>query len=189
MVVPGSSSTFLSEVIVDARNDISSTTAQVYIQANGVASENNVAQVLMECIGGGGGGVPSVIAQKYIGGAGSQYGLVINSGTTPNETQLVVGSGGSVGVGRVPGTYGSGSLEISGNLVLPSLVGSFTAAGATPVPVANTNVTASSVVFFSLKTGGGTPGIPTVDGLTAGTGFDAVSEAGDTSVWNYIVIG
>lgn len=189
MVVPGSSSTFLSEVIVDARNDISSTTAQVYLQANGVASENNVAQITMECIGGGGGSVSSVISQRYISGVPPEYGLTINANGNTEGLQFIVSGNGNVGIGRQPSPYNSGSLEISGNLSVPALVGSFTANGATPVPVANTNATASSVVFFSLKTAGGTPGIPTVDSLTAGTGFDAVSEAGDTSVWNYIVIG
>jgi hypothetical protein len=179
---------FSGDVVIDAKSDLSSMTAQLSIGANGVASENNVAQVYLECIGGGGGGVPGVVAQRFLGGAGNQYGLSLTAGGVPTD-QLVIGSGGSVGVGRVPGSYGSGSLEVSGNLVLPSLVGEVVVNGATPVLVPNPNITASSIVLFTLKTAGGTPSVVSATNLVPGTSFDAVGLAGDTSTWNYLIVG
>ena len=66
--------------------------------------------------------------------------------------------------------------------------GTFTATGATTVPVASTRVTATSVVNISLNTVGGTIlGHPYLMTLTAGTGFGVRAGASDTSVYNYVV--
>lgn len=68
--------------------------------------------------------------------------------------------------------------------------GTFTANGSTAVTVANTNVTANSVVLITLKTVGGTPaGAPFLATVTVGTGFTVKAVAGDTSVYNYIILG
>ena len=68
--------------------------------------------------------------------------------------------------------------------------GTFTANGATAVVVANTAVTANSVISFALKTVGGTPaGAPFLSAVTAGTGFSVKVAAGDTSVYNYTITG
>lgn len=68
--------------------------------------------------------------------------------------------------------------------------GTFTANGATAVVVANTNITANSVVVYGLKTVGGTPaGAPFMSAVTAGTGFSVKAAAGDTSVYSYSIIG
>ena len=68
-------------------------------------------------------------------------------------------------------------------------VGTFTLNGATVVSVANTLVTANSMVFISLNTIGGTVGaVPAVQSLTASTGFGVKGTASDTSVYNYALI-
>jgi hypothetical protein len=72
----------------------------------------------------------------------------------------------------------------------PSTVdGTFVANGATAVVVANTNVTANSVIVFTMKTVGGTPaGAPFLSAVTAGTGFSVKAAAGDTSTYNYLIL-
>jgi hypothetical protein len=68
--------------------------------------------------------------------------------------------------------------------------GTFVANGATAVVVADTNVTANSVINFGLKTVGGTPaGAPFLSAVTAGTGFSVKVAAGDTSTYNYQIVG
>ena len=67
--------------------------------------------------------------------------------------------------------------------------GTFTANGATPVVVANANVTANSLVLITLKTVGGTVGaVPAIQTITAGTGFTVAGTASDTSIYNYRII-
>lgn len=66
----------------------------------------------------------------------------------------------------------------------------FTCNGTTPVTVANTSVTANSLIWPTLKTVGGTVGaVPAVKTITPGTGFTIAGTASDTSVYNYAVIG
>lgn len=68
--------------------------------------------------------------------------------------------------------------------------GTVTVNGTTPVTVANTAVTANSLIVFTLKTVGGTVGAyPVVHTITPGTGFTVVATASDTSVYNYGVFG
>ncbi len=68
--------------------------------------------------------------------------------------------------------------------------GTFTANGTTQVTVANTNVTANSVIIFSMKTTGGTVnGGPFLFTVTPGTGFSIKSGSTDTSIYNYIILG
>lgn len=67
--------------------------------------------------------------------------------------------------------------------------GTFTANGASAVTVANTAVTANSLILVTLKTVGGTVGaIPAVKTITPGTGFTISGTASDTSVYNYRII-
>jgi hypothetical protein len=64
--------------------------------------------------------------------------------------------------------------------------GTFTANGATPVTVADTNFTATSFVTFQLDTVGGTVGAyPAIKTVTPGTGFTVGCTASDTSVYRY----
>jgi hypothetical protein len=68
-------------------------------------------------------------------------------------------------------------------------VGTFTANGTSAVTVADTNVTADSLIIVALKTVGGTVGaIPAVKTKTAGTGFTVAGTASDTSVYSYFII-
>lgn len=86
-----------------------------------------------------------------------------------------------------------------GNITGPSAVlldhletgGVFTCNGATPVTVAEPNVTANSSIVVTLKTVGGTvsPSVPYIATITPGTGFTITGTASDTSVYNYLVIG
>ena len=67
--------------------------------------------------------------------------------------------------------------------------GTFTANGASSVTVANTAVTANSIIIFTLKTVGGTVGAyPSIKTITVGTGFTVACTASDTSVYNYRII-
>lgn len=73
---------------------------------------------------------------------------------------------------------------------LATMHGTVTLNGSTDVTVANTSITSGSVILFTLKTVGGTVGAaPVVDTITPGTGFTVKGTAGDTSVYNYRVIG
>lgn len=61
--------------------------------------------------------------------------------------------------------------------------------GATGVDVANTAVTANSIIVFTLKTVGGTVGAyPSIKTITPGTGFNVAGTALDTSVYNYRIV-
>lgn len=62
--------------------------------------------------------------------------------------------------------------------------------GATPVTVADTAITATSAVLFTLATVGGTVGAyPAVKTITPGTGFTVAGTAADTSTYNVTRIG
>lgn len=75
------------------------------------------------------------------------------------------------------------------NRVFRGRTSTVTLNGATPVTVANKNVTANSIIMFTLKTVGGTVGaVPSVKTITPGTGFTVAGTASDTSVYNYVVI-
>lgn len=68
--------------------------------------------------------------------------------------------------------------------------GTVTLNGASAVTVANTAVTANSLIIFTLKTVGGTvsPNAPNVKTITPGTGFTVAGTASDTSTYNYRII-
>lgn len=76
------------------------------------------------------------------------------------------------------------------NIALPAKFGEFTLDGATPVDVADTAVKAASMILIGLKTPAGTVGaLPVVQTKTAGTGFNVVGTAADTSVYYYLLLG
>lgn len=78
---------------------------------------------------------------------------------------------------------------VSITAITPHL-GTFTANGATPVTVTDTNVTANSSIDITLKTVGGTVGaVPAVKTITPTTGFTVAATASDTSVYNYAIVG
>lgn len=57
------------------------------------------------------------------------------------------------------------------------------------ITVANTNVTANSLILLTLKTVGGTPAQPFLATITVGTGFTYTCGGSDSSVYNYLVLG
>lgn len=63
--------------------------------------------------------------------------------------------------------------------------------GASAVTVADTSVTANSIISFTLKTVGGTvsASAPNVKTITPGTGFTVAGLASDTSTYNYEIRG
>lgn len=70
------------------------------------------------------------------------------------------------------------------------VTGTFTANGVTGVVVANTAISPNSTITYAVKTIGGTPaGKPYESSVTPGTGFTAKAFAGDTSVYNYAILG
>ena len=73
--------------------------------------------------------------------------------------------------------------------VIRATGGTFTANSGSAVTVADTNVTANSVILFGLKTAGGTPAAPFMVTVTPGTGFTVNSGGSDTSVYNYWILG
>lgn len=82
--------------------------------------------------------------------------------------------------------FGVGPVSAQMNVTL----GTVTANGATNVNVGAAMVTASSMIVFTLKTVGGTVGAyPSVKTITPGTGFAVACTAGDTSIYNYVIIG
>ena len=68
--------------------------------------------------------------------------------------------------------------------------GTVTANGTTAVTVSTTAITANSVVVFGLKTQAGTAATsgPFMSAVTAGTSFQIKSTAGDTSVYNWVIL-
>lgn len=79
----------------------------------------------------------------------------------------------------------------TGALALSSgSTGTFVANGASAVTVTNANLTANSVISYGINTIGGTPaGSPFMATATPGTGFTVKAAAGDTSTYNYAIIG
>lgn len=71
-----------------------------------------------------------------------------------------------------------------------AVTGTFVATGASAVVVANTALTANSVVSFGINAIGGTPaGAPYLSAVTPQTGFSVKAAAGDTSTYNYEIRG
>jgi hypothetical protein len=67
--------------------------------------------------------------------------------------------------------------------------GTFTCTSSGAITVTNTNVTANSVFLFGTKTVGGTPAAFAVTTVTVGTSFIVTCGSGDTTQYNYIVLG
>jgi hypothetical protein len=67
-------------------------------------------------------------------------------------------------------------------------MGTLTLTGATPVVVSNTSVTATTRIFLTHNTPGGTPAFCWVSDRTASTSFSVTGTASDTSVVAYVLI-
>ena len=75
-----------------------------------------------------------------------------------------------------------------------SATGTVTANGSTAVPVTSpVPIGANSQILLTLKTVGGTPSSPYLSAITTGivgtAAFSIKSAVGDTSVYNYTIIG
>lgn len=96
------------------------------------------------------------------------------------------------GVGIVSPLNGNITIDNGGATinVARASSGTVTLDDSTPVTVANANVTANSIIIFTLKTVGGTVGTyPTIQTITPGTGFTVEGGASDTSTYNYLILG
>lgn len=67
-------------------------------------------------------------------------------------------------------------------------MGTLTLNGATPVVTANTSITATTRIFLTAQTAGGTPGHFWVSARAAGTSFSVTGTAGDTSTVAYLLV-
>jgi hypothetical protein len=67
--------------------------------------------------------------------------------------------------------------------------GTFTCTSSGTIVVANTKVTGFSDINITLKTAGGTPALNFISSITPGTGFSVTCGSGDTSTYNYLIIG
>jgi hypothetical protein len=66
--------------------------------------------------------------------------------------------------------------------------GTFTADQTNPKVVANTHVTANSIILITVKTPAGTVGPAYVSAVNPGVSFTVRSRVSDTSLYNYIII-
>ena len=86
----------------------------------------------------------------------------------------------------------SGSFPYNGGTQVSAVAangGTVTLNSGSAVTVANTNVTANSIILLTLKTVGGTVAAPYVATITPGTGFTVNGGGSDTSVYNYLILG
>lgn len=106
-----------------------------------------------------------------------------------------------IAIAQVPGqllispiqfTAGTGSVPFNGPAQVsgvPVSGGTFTCTGGGTPTVTNSKVTAYSVLMVGLKTLGGTPAMPYMSAVTAGTSFVVTCGGSDTSIYNYIILG
>lgn len=73
--------------------------------------------------------------------------------------------------------------------ITPVSGGTFTCTGGGTITVAQTTLTANSVLMFGLKTAGGTVAAPFQATATPGTGFTVTCGGSDTSIYNYLILG
>jgi hypothetical protein len=79
----------------------------------------------------------------------------------------------------------NGGTQVS---AVPANGGTFTCTSSGAITVTNANVTANSVFLFGTKTAG-SPAAFNVTTVTVGTSFVVTCGSGDTSVYNYIILG
>lgn len=89
-----------------------------------------------------------------------------------------------VGPGRITADFGNplvSSIPVNG--------GTFIMNGVTPVVVVEPDVSAGSMIIFTLDTPGGTVGAyPAIQTITPGTGFTVAGTAADASTYRYAVL-
>lgn len=129
------------------------------------------------------GNTPSLAIAAPSGGTVSIDGATIGGTTAAAATVTTLTTSGST-------TYTTASAGPILKQGANGRFGTFTLNGATPVSVSNTSVTANSVIFYSLKTVGGTVSAthPNILTQTPSTGFTVAGIALDTSTYNYAII-
>lgn len=73
--------------------------------------------------------------------------------------------------------------------ITPVSGGTFTCTGGGTITVAQTTLTANSVLMLGLKTAGGTVAAPFQATAMPGTGFTVTCGGSDTSIYNYLILG
>lgn len=114
----------------------------------------------------------------------------IGPGNAARDTQW-----GRQGVANIGTTNSDITINLAGKTLMVksganAKAGTVTANGTTAVTVTTTAITANSVVVFGLKTAAGTAATqaPYMSAVTAGTSFQIKSSAGDTSVYNWVIL-
>ena len=153
------------------------------------------------------------VGVELIPGIAGSDNITIGTSTITGGTtgRVLRDNAGVIGEYTITGTAGSVVMSTSPTITTPTIsgaetfatatsgpvlkqgangrVGTFTLNGATPVTVSNTSVAVSDAIIFSLNTVGGTVGAyPTIQTITAATGFTVAGSALDTSVYNYAII-
>jgi hypothetical protein len=137
---------------------------------------------------------PTVVTltwQNYNGDSGAPVTVGLGASVVPAGRQIATpvtvpngGTGAATLTGLVLGNGAGAMTAVNYHFGAPQV-----ATGATAVVVLDANITANSVVIFTLKTVGGTPaGAPYLSAVTAGTGFSFKAVAGDTSTYNYVIL-
>lgn len=103
-------------------------------------------------------------------------------------------TGGLGAISTWPGAFTTGGFLtfLSGpqSSVIRATGGTFTCTTGGAITVTNANITANSLIQFSLKTKGGTAAAPPyMTAITPGTSFVATCATNETSVFNYWVLG
>ena len=87
----------------------------------------------------------------------------------------------------VPGSFNyNGGPQTS---IVRASGGTFTCTSSGTITVANANVTANSIVIVTVKTAGSPAATPYLATITVGTGYTITCGSGDTSVYNYVILG
>jgi len=91
-----------------------------------------------------------------------------------------------------PVTVSPGSVPYNGGpqtSAIQASGGTFTCTSGGVITVADTYLDATSVVLLGIKTANSPGNVPYLTTVTPGTGFTITCASGDTSIYNYIVLG
>jgi hypothetical protein len=143
------------------------------------------------------GSVASGLSVKGAATGGTTAVAVTDSGSNASLTINAKGTGtigiGSVSTGAVtitPATTITGAATLGSTIAFPAArKGTFVCTGAGTITISNSNVAAASNVIISLNVAGGTITTPpAMKVVTAGTSFQVLCGATDTSTYNYVIL-
>lgn len=151
---------------------------------------------------GVGGSRNLILVSNNLVGAGGNYGIQFRTGgANPSQERMRISATGPILINTTSDST-SGRLIVSGDLSLNTAgnkikiatgsnasVGVSAAMTAGTITISTTAVTASSKIFLTHATVGGTPGVLSVGTITAGTSFVINSSSGsDTSTVNWWIV-